>query len=61
MLFKFFRNKGGQLPDDYDDVYICNALNITYTELYSQPYDWIEKMMKWQKMKTKVDMLDVKK
>ena len=60
-LFKFFRNKGGQLPDGYEEVYICNALGITLTQLYEQPSWWVEKMLTWIKMRTKVEEVEAKK
>lgn len=61
MLFKFFRNKGGQLPEGYDDIYLCDALDLTLTELYAQPSWWVEKMLMWMKMRARVEKIELKK
>lgn len=46
---------------DFEDVYICDVLGITYTELEKQPAIWVEKMIIWKNQKTKVEEMEMKK
>jgi hypothetical protein len=59
-LFKFFKGSG-KLPSDFEDIYICDLLNITYTELEKQPADWVEKIILYKNQKAKVEEMEIKK
>lgn len=33
------------LPIELNEAYICDALNITFTQLQEQPEEWVQKRM----------------
>lgn len=48
------------MPQDYQEIYLCDLLQITYTELSKQPADWVEKMILWHTQKTKAEEVNRK-
>jgi len=49
------------LPVDYQEEFICDTLGITLTELYKQPYDWVDKMMQLKTQKDQAEQWEAKK
>lgn len=41
------------LPDGFDDIYLCELLDLTYTELVAQPFWWVERKRLWEQQKAR--------
>jgi len=49
------------LPSTYEIPYICYLLGVTYTDLMSQPRDWIQRMLDILRAKTEIEKIETKK
>jgi hypothetical protein len=44
---------GSPMPSEFEEVYLCDTLGITYTELQEQPYEWIMQYLSYIKIRNK--------
>jgi hypothetical protein len=49
------------MPDDFEEVVICDALHLSYTELQAQPEEWIQKYLIYLEAKAKAEEAKMQK
>jgi hypothetical protein len=42
-------------PQGFDDIYLCDLLQLSYTELAKQPAEWVDRMRLWHEQKAKAE------
>lgn len=61
-IFKYLRNTSSRdIPQGFEEAFICDSLRITWTELQKQPQDWMVKMLIIKNQRAKLEEFETAK